>query len=327
MPTAAPARHARHRFARSLARGGKRALRLRGAQRVARRAARLRGHGLTLLYHRVSSEGPAAHEVVRTVPLDLFAAHLEVICWFGEVVPARALASDRGARSAGRPRLALTFDDDYRSHLPVAELLARRGVPATFFLSGRAARGLGAYWWELLEQRIRERGLPAVAAELGYQAATPQELAARCEEAGAPDQLAGEDRPSPAHLDAGEIRYLASLPEIEIGFHTLRHPVLTALEPQEVGAAVADGRADLATLCGGPIDLFAYPHGKADRSTAAAVAAAGYRFAWTGRREPTTASTPPHLLGRWEPHGIDPGELGSLLAVRIHRAEPGPARR
>jgi peptidoglycan/xylan/chitin deacetylase (PgdA/CDA1 family) len=316
-------RSAMPRFPRSLRRAVKGSIRLRSIQHLAFTAGARRGHGLTLLFHRISAAGPREHEIVRSVPLDVFRAQLDVLSSVGDVVPAAELA--RRPATGSRPRFALTFDDDYASQLLAARELHARGLPGTFFLSGRALHGLGAYWWEVLESRIAADGLAAAAASMGLAATTPQELAAWCEATAASVALAAEGDATPAdHLSGDDITTMAALPGITVGFHTLHHRVLPALEPAEVDTALTLGRAELAAATGRPVDLLAYPHGKATDDVAAAAARAGFPLAWTGRIEPATAAAHPQLLARWEPHELPAEDFAVQLAVRLNFPDRGP---
>jgi peptidoglycan/xylan/chitin deacetylase (PgdA/CDA1 family) len=301
----------------------KRTLRSGPAHGLAVALAARRGHALTLLVHRVGAAGPADHEVVRTVPLEVLRAQLDVLAEVAEVVPAATLAHEpRGASS--RPRVALTFDDDYASQLLAARELAERGLPGTVFLSGRALHGLGAYWWEVLEARLLSATPAEVAGSLGLPpVATPQELAARVEGTPLAAELAAAGDATPAdHLDAEGIAELAGLPGITVGFHTVRHEVLPLLDPDRLDEALRLGVAALAEAVDRPVELLAYPHGKASPAVARAAAAAGFRFGWTGRIAPTTAAADPHLLPRWEPHELPADEFAAQLVVRLNRADP-----
>jgi peptidoglycan/xylan/chitin deacetylase (PgdA/CDA1 family) len=66
---------------------------------------------------------------------------------------------------------------------------------------------------------------------------------------------------------------------VEIGGHTVTHPDLRALDPEDVRAEVAEGCAQLAELIGAPVDTFAYPFGFADAETIRATGEAGVRAA------------------------------------------------
>jgi peptidoglycan/xylan/chitin deacetylase (PgdA/CDA1 family) len=303
----------------------------RPARGLALRAAAARGHGLCLLFHRIGPGGPAEHEVVRTVPEALFRAQLEILGELGDVVATADLYAEPAA--SGRPRFALTFDDDYDCHRRAAAILAELGMPGTFFLGGRALHGLGAYWWEVLEHRIATEGLAAAAASVGLPGAdSPGTLAGRCEGTALAGRLAAEaetDATPFAHLDADGVAVIAATPGMVIGFHTLHHPLLPVLPDAGVQTALVEGRGELAALVGQPVDQAAYPHGKASPTVAGAAQAAGYRLAWTGRPAPIRASEDAHLLPRWEPHDLDVDAFVAQLLVRLHRADPnaGPAQR
>ena len=52
--------------------------------------------------------------------------------------------------------MAVTFDDDLRSHVDYAlPTLRQLGVPAAFFLSGRALHGQNVYWFQQLETLLK----------------------------------------------------------------------------------------------------------------------------------------------------------------------------
>lgn len=298
----------------------KRSLRWGPVRRVAFRAGGARGHALTLLFHRVVPQGPQPHEVVRSVPLALFRRQLEALTEVGDVVPAAELA--RRPAGGRRPRFALTFDDDYASQRTACRILAEMGLPGTFFLSGRALHGLGTYWWEVLEHRIAREGLQAVATTVGVDAATPARLAAACEATPLASRLTAEAAGVPwSHLTSEDIAAIAATPGMTVGFHTVHHPVLPSMAYDEMADALRFGRAALAHRIGRDVDLLAYPHGKATPAVASEAAAAGYRFAWTGRIEPTRRGCDPHLLGRWEPHELEPLDFLTQLAIRLNVAD------
>jgi peptidoglycan/xylan/chitin deacetylase (PgdA/CDA1 family) len=291
---------------------------------LALRAASGLGRGLVLVYHRVLADAtvdPAS--VVPAVSASCLRQQLEVLSGLGQIVPLETLLEPAGHRR--RPRFAITFDDDYVEHVTqVRPVLRETGVPATFFLSGRALHGLGAYWWEQLEWLIAEVGLRRAADALGLPSGTPMQLAAACEtDPGARRRLALDVPPDVGgRLDRGGIRALAETSGVTIGFHTLHHELLTRLGGAALQAAVVEGRPELEALIGGPLKLFAYPHGKAAMREAAAVRAAGYLGAWTGAPRPTRPQQDPLLLGRWECGPLEVDAFIAGLAVRLHRSAP-----
>jgi peptidoglycan/xylan/chitin deacetylase (PgdA/CDA1 family) len=66
-----------------------------------------------------------------------------------------------------------------------------------------------------------------------------------------------------------------------IGSHTLTHALLTQEDSSTVQAEVTGSRRDLERELGSAVEHFAYPDGRFDDVVLAAVAAAGYRFAYT----------------------------------------------
>ena len=68
---------------------------------------------------------------------------------------------------------------------------------------------------------------------------------------------------------------------ITIGSHTRTHVLLPNESTQRVQEEIEDSRRDLELKLGLPIRHFAYPDGMFNRQTVRAVAAAGYRYAYT----------------------------------------------
>ncbi len=136
----------------------KRSLRAGVVAEAVRRIGALRGRSLVLVYHRVAPSEPPARGIVPFVPSGVFRRQLEVLAEVGEIAPLEVLLQDRDRHA--RPRFAVTFDDDYVTHLDHAlPVLQALDAPATFFLSGRALHGLGSYWFELLERLVSARRL------------------------------------------------------------------------------------------------------------------------------------------------------------------------
>jgi peptidoglycan/xylan/chitin deacetylase (PgdA/CDA1 family) len=290
-----------------------RALRSPGVERLARRLAGARGRGVALLWHRIRPEGPHQDETVRAVSVDDLEMQLDLLVELGDVVPLSALDSVQRGR---RPRLALTFDDDDPGHSEhTLPLLVSRGLPATFFLSGRWRRGAGPYWWEVLEARIRSRGAAVVAAEYGLPpTADAAALARALTGTSHAADLADEAARTPWRtMNAVQAASLVAA-GMEIGFHTLHHPSLPTLHDAALHSAVVSGRAELAEELGTPLDRFAYPHGHADDRVAAAVRAGGYVSGWTTARRISTRGDDPMLHGRWD---LGHRSLGTFRAVLL----------
>lgn len=312
-------------FAAPLRRAATQVFRIAAARRAALRAAAARGRSLVLLYHRVAPGGPAAHEVVPSLSTTLFRQQLEALGEVGDIVPLVQVLDRPGPGQ--RVRFAITFDDDECSHvehaLPVLQAL---GIHATFFLSGRSLSALGPYWWTLLEQMIADGGMEEARRTLGIDGATPARLAAICEGSPFAERLSALVTPRRACLPGiDDVRTLVSA-GMAIGFHTLRHPVLTSLPREALQSALRDGRQALAAAIGKPVDLFAYPHGRADQRVARQVRSAAYRAAFRTGGCPVHPHGDPFLLGRWEPGPLTADELLAHVALRLNHPIAGPPR-
>jgi peptidoglycan/xylan/chitin deacetylase (PgdA/CDA1 family) len=300
---------------------GRAARRLAATARVnslARRVAAARGRGLALVYHRVGRPGGGA---IPTMPEGLFARQVRVLKELGSVVRLEELLRPD---PSGRVRFALTFDDDYRSHLErVLPVLIDEGVGATFFLSGRSLFGRGPYPFEVLDHLLQERAQVEIAHALGVDARDVDELLRAC--ASDPSTIggAGDHDVAADHLGSQDIHQLAAS-GMAIGFHTLEHAMLTALSQQELEDAVRRGRAELEDAAGVPLPLFAYPFGRADGRTAAAVRGAGFSAAVTGIPGPVSPRTDPFLIPRWEPGPLNERAFAAEVAIRLHRRAGGP---
>ena len=310
-------------------------LRLPTVNRTVRAFARLRGHRLVLVYHRLGPSVGAGCQIVPSVPAEVFRLQLQTL---GEVVDLvtldEILAEDetaRGAQNHGRrPAVAVTFDDDLPSHVEHAlPVLRELGVPAAFFLSGRALHGLGAYWFQHLEALLVAYGQQRTAELLRVPEAGAGSLVLACEDNAdlrrrVSELAAGLSAPETLAPDA--IAALAAA-GMTLGFHTVRHDILPMLDQRALEDSVSRGRQELAAAAGIAVSYFAYPHGKADPRSAAAVRRAGYRAAFTGVAQPVRSCDDRHRLGRWEPGPLGVDDLLVNLAVRLHRVGPPSARR
>ena len=300
-------------------------LRTAAVNRAVRALARLRGHHLVLVYHRLGTSLPPGSEIVPSVPIDVFRAQLQALGEVVDLVTLDEIVARRSASARSRPAVALTFDDDLPSHTRHAlPALRQFGVPAAFFLSGRVLNGRGAYWFQHLEGLLVAHGQARTAALLGLSAVGAASLMHECEASGDVRRRVCElavTLPPPTILDRDGIGALAE-GGMTVGFHTVDHESLPGLTDAALADAVSSGRASLAAAAGTVVRYFAYPHGKADERTAAAVRSAGFDAAFTGRAAPVRRGDDRYRLGRWEPGPLAAGDLLVKLAIRLHRAAP-----
>jgi peptidoglycan/xylan/chitin deacetylase (PgdA/CDA1 family) len=177
-----------------------------------------------------------------------------------------------------------------------------------------------------LDPALATHGAEEVLAALEIDAPTIHELGRQLEELppARRDQLS--DRlceltvpdPPDAGLRAAQVQTIAAA-GFEVGFHTLRHDALTTLDDGQLAAAMSNGRVPLEQLAG-PMESFAYPHGRADRRAIEAVRAAGFRHAFTTTGEAITGEDNPLALSRVEAPLHSVGELAYAVASALRRA-------
>lgn len=286
--------------------------------------------GLALVYHRIAPRpGDRTRELVPAMGLELFEQQLRFVVRKLRPVKASELWDAIHARKRGEAfPVAITFDDDWASHLEhAAPALAREGATATFFLCGASLGKPRFFWWELLQHAV-DSGVDA-AALLGGAApnATIHALGGLFEysEPHRRDQLehqlsSAAGTPPRAGMSRNEIRGLHAK-GFEIGFHTLRHDRLPDLSDAELHRAVSDGRDELEEVVG-HMKVVSYPHGAADARVADAASAADFELGYWTDISAITPATPRHLLGRLEPSTRSARALELQVALALLAAIP-----
>ena len=202
-----------------------------------------------------------------------------------------------------RRSLVITFDDGYADNADVAlPILQRHGLPATFFVSTGFLDG-GRMWNDSIIECVRacrrdvidlsEFGLgqralgnveqrrsciEALLSHIKYRDLPAREAAVRRLKAAA----AVEMLPTDLMMRADQVRALHGA-GMEIGAHTVNHPVLTSLGASDAERELAEGRSRLQQIIDAPVDVLAYPNGKPnrdyDRRHVAMVQRLGFRAA------------------------------------------------
>jgi peptidoglycan/xylan/chitin deacetylase (PgdA/CDA1 family) len=173
---------------------------------------------------------------------------------------------------------------------------------------GRARAGAGFDGWSAARARVHEElhGL------LGSLTA-----AERSEQLAALEEWSGGRGPTPdgRPLRRDEIARLASDGLVEIGAHSVSHPLLPALRPDEREREIRESQAFLAGVLGHRVTSFAYPHGGHDGGTRRIVAKSGFERACTGRSGTVRSRSHPLELPRV---GI-PDCDGDVFARKLRR--------
>jgi peptidoglycan/xylan/chitin deacetylase (PgdA/CDA1 family) len=222
---------------------------------------------LILAYHNIVPDGePVAGDVSLHLPQRTFARQLDLLCQTHQVVPLREAL--RPARSRGRPRAVITFDDATQGAVTagVSELVRRR-LPATVFVAPAFVGGR-AFWWDAIES------LTPVVRDHCLQQLQGRDEAVREWATSHSVQL----RIVPMHQTCATEEQLRAVQgeRIELGSHTWSHPNLASLSDAELEVELVRPLEWLRARFHAVIPWLAYPYGMSSSAAATAAALAGY---------------------------------------------------
>lgn len=242
------------------------------------------GPGLTILiFHRVLTQPdplfPAELDAAR------FNRLMGLVASTFSVLPLSEGVRRLADHSLPHRAMSITFDDGYADNHAVAlPILQRHGLPACFFIATGfldGGRMFNDTVIECVRRSPRER-LDLASFGLGeVSIATPQEKAMAigrvlpaikylnpslrpealdrfqtlCQPGRLPDDLM---------MTRAQVRAMR-VAGMEIGAHTVHHPILCTLDDAEVEREMVDSRSELQALTGQPVTLFAYPNGRPDQ--------------------------------------------------------------
>jgi peptidoglycan/xylan/chitin deacetylase (PgdA/CDA1 family) len=235
-----------------------------------------------LIFHRVRPERDPL------VPGEVTRDEFDRICtwvkqWFVVLPLSEAAQRRRDGRLPARA-LSITFDDGYADNHDVAlPVLRQHGLSATFFIATGFLDG-GRMWNDSVIEAIRAAPGDGIdlagtaAASLGRLACgtlderrasltraidaskyLPQPV--RDEWVDAIVQRCGAPLPRDLMMTSQQVRALHRA-GMEIGGHTVTHPILARLEPAQMADEIGSGRDRLQEIVGQRIGLFAYPNGR-----------------------------------------------------------------
>ena len=259
-----------------------------------------------LCYHSVTNADlPSASGM--HVPDDELIAAIDVVRRVAEIVPLRELIARHRAGRATRGLAAFTFDDAYAA-LPTAigAYLARTGVPITIFVTTAATERGARFWWDRVDD-VFPRVTPDRWRAFERQVGVPESY-----RTGQPPEF-GPLRPFrqwmlathrgrwPEHLEDALaalerehasvtrhramtwdeiVRFAASAP-VDIGVHTVSHPVLPLLGDEELVGEVAGAYRTIRERAGAAVPMLAIPFGLYDARTARLAREAGMQASLT----------------------------------------------
>lgn len=260
--------------------------------------------GAILCYHSLVSES-APSESTANVTVEEFLRHVDAIRSVSEIVPLSALLERHRAGRSTAGLVALTFDDAYASLGPLQHVLFRaRQLPITVFVSSDGASRGTPFWWDrvddvfphVTETRWRqfenEVGVPqsfrgGQPASFGpirplrqwilsaHQGRWTAELEPVLELLERDANFATVQRP----MTFEELERLVSSDLVEVGVHTVSHPVLPLLPEDELHREIAACHAMLRERFPSTLPVLAFPYGLFDERAARLSHDAGMSFA------------------------------------------------
>ena len=292
------------------------------------------GRVCVMNYHRVLRH---ADPLLESEPdVDTFRWQMRLLKECFNVIPLHdAVMAVRDQRIAPRT-VCITFDDGYRAvHDLALPVLKEFGLPATVFVtsgyvgeshmwndriieavesipSGELnlqAFGLGVYSLRTLDDR--KIAVARLTASTKYM--PPH---ARDELIDHLEKMVGDNLAHGLMLNRQMVVNLAR-EGIEIGAHTISHPILTSLDDAEARREIVDGKLQLEEMTGKPVRLFAYPNGKVgmdfDERHARMVREAGFDAAFTTEVGSVNSTQDKYQLPRSRPWDTTPFRFGLRL--------------
>ncbi|MGL6416052.1 polysaccharide deacetylase family protein [Aeromonas veronii] len=99
-------------------------------------------------------------------------------------------------------------------------------------------------------------------------------------------------------MSGEQVKALAASGHVEIGGHTLTHPRLSKLTPEQQAHEIQENKRQLEAILGYPLLSFAYPYGDLNESAKEQAIAAGYRFAVATNSGPKAMHQDPFKIRR-----------------------------
>jgi peptidoglycan/xylan/chitin deacetylase (PgdA/CDA1 family) len=289
---------------------------------------------LVPMYHRISADGrpdDALLDVEAGTNRRCFEQHLRVLRWFGALESlGEGFRRLHETPACCRTFVAITFDDGYRDNWANAlAVLQRYGARATMFPVIRTTNGGRPLWWDELTQWLRHgtingHGLAEQLRDIPELHPTPADDADVGSGAGRhamarflqrrllsvpfrrreevldllQRRVTGLGRPCDRlYMAWGELHDLVQA-GMEIGGHTVDHPVLTTEPPAEQAWQIGQSRRVLCRELGTAVESFAYPNGCHDDAVCRQVLDAGFRVAVTTEHGVNYRHTDPYRLKR-----------------------------
>ncbi|HQU16087.1 MAG: polysaccharide deacetylase [Chromatiales bacterium 21-64-14] len=235
-----------------------------------------------LIYHRVLSEPDPL--VPGTIDARTFERQMAALARHFHVLPLSEAVRLHQQGCLPSRAAAITFDDGYEDNARIAlPILKRNGVPACFFVATGFLDG-GMMWNDVIIESLRvARGGRIDLNTLGIGCLSIDGLAERraalraiidaLKYRPAQERDAAVDLVRSACNVQLSVKLMMSTQDVqrlhregmEIGGHTITHPILAQVGDDEARREILGGKHRLEEILGTPVELFAYPNGKPGR--------------------------------------------------------------
>jgi len=296
-----------------------------------------------LIYHRVLSSPDALNDWDPTAAE--FEGQIRALCRFFTPLPLGEAVERLRDGTLPAHAACVSFDDGYRDNVDAAlPILRRYGVPATFFIATGYLNG-GRMWNDTVIESIRRceaADLNLTALGLGRVPLSTRQLRRKAISRilAALKHLPGAERE--AKVAAIEAAAAGTLPQdlmmrdqdvralraagMEIGAHTVTHPILTRLAPADARREIDQSRERLSAILGERVSFFAYPNGKPGQDYAAEhvdmVRDAGFTAAVSTAWGVASTNSDLFQLPRFTPWDRRPAKFA--LRLLLNRRNPRP---
>ena len=239
--------------------------------------------------------------------------------------------------------VCVTFDDGYADNAQCAmPVLKRYAIPATVFIStgflngGRmfndtvieTVRGVASDYFDLRDLGLEAYPMSTTADRLQSIAAIlraikPLDLERRQEVADA-IQATARQLPDDTMMTDQQVRSLVAN-GIEVGAHTVHHPILASLDSAAAQAEISGSKTHLETLLQRDVQLFAYPNGRPQidyrEEHRAMVERCGFLAAVSTHWGAATIDSDPYQLPRFTPWDRQKARYAARLLLNYRRGD------
>lgn len=232
-----------------------------------------------LLYHRVLSE--ADELIPDQTDRDMFRAQVQMLARCFNVLPLSEGVTRLQNRTLPGRAVSITFDDGYRDNREIAlPLLERYGLTATFYIATGFLDG-GRMWndtvielvrrfsdaeldlskwqlgsWPLKSLEDRRRAVKGIISQLKY-----RDLQDRSSCIDEIESVFRTELPNDLMMNVEDVRALYDS-GMEIGAHTVHHPILSKVDRDTANAEILSSKTALEQMLGTEVTTFAYPNGR-----------------------------------------------------------------